>query len=76
MGPYVLEIQEMEKKIKDLESQVIQAVGSVLFACTHRRRSKGKRYGSVASQSVESRAGQKESERKNLYGGAASFASP
>lgn len=76
MGPYVLEIQEMEKKIKDLESQVIQAVGSVLFACAHRRRSKGKRYGSVASQSVEPRAGQKESERKNLYGGAASFASP
>ena len=27
MGPYVLEIQEMEKKIKDLESEVIQAVG-------------------------------------------------
>mgnify|MGYP000770381064 CR=1 FL=1 len=28
MGPYVLEIQEMEKKIKDLESEVIQAVGA------------------------------------------------
>ena len=27
MGPYVLEIQEIEKKIKDLESEVIQAVG-------------------------------------------------
>ena len=27
MCPYVLEIQEMEKKIKDLESEVIQAVG-------------------------------------------------
>lgn len=27
MGPYVLEIQEMKKKIKDLESEVIQAVG-------------------------------------------------
>lgn len=27
MGPYVLEIQDMEKKIRDLESEVTQAVG-------------------------------------------------
>ena len=27
MGPYVLEIQDMEKKIKDLESEVTRTVG-------------------------------------------------
>lgn len=32
MGPYVLEIQEMEKKIKDLESEVIQAVGKCFLS--------------------------------------------
>lgn len=29
MGPYVREIQEIEKKIKELESEVNKAVGTV-----------------------------------------------
>lgn len=31
MGPYVREIQEIEKKIKELESEVNKAVGRVLW---------------------------------------------
>lgn len=30
MGPYVREIQEIEKKIKELESEVNKAVGRIL----------------------------------------------
>lgn len=30
MGPYVLEIQDMEKKIKDLESEVTRTVGRTI----------------------------------------------
>jgi hypothetical protein len=29
MGPYVLEIQDMEKKIRDLEAEVTRTVGRV-----------------------------------------------
>ena len=31
MGPYVREIQEIEKKIKELESEVNKAVGRILW---------------------------------------------